>query len=67
MKTKSLLEDTYALLEKRSMSLQIVAQETSVSYSWINMLNQKRIPDPGVQKVQRVHDFLLSVEEQTAA
>jgi len=67
MKTKSLLQDTYALLEKRSVSLQVIAQETSVSYSWINMLNQGRIPDPGVQKVQRVHDFLLSVEKQSAA
>lgn len=65
----NLLERTYELLDGSGLTQREVAEGAGVGIDWLAKFAQRRIPSPGVQKVQAVHDFLLKRlkrQEQTA-
>lgn len=56
----SLLDRTLSLLEEKSPELTLVkiAEDTELDYSWLCKFSQGRIPNPGVNGVQTLHDYL---------
>jgi hypothetical protein len=58
MQTQSLLERTYCLLDSTDLTYREVAEGASVDMNWLAKLKQRQIIEPGVLKIQRVHDFL---------
>ena len=66
-----LLERTYALLNAAAsasytdgrLTRREIAEKSGVDYNWLQKFAQYRIDDPGVRKVQRVHDYLRPLVE----
>jgi transcriptional regulator with XRE-family HTH domain len=56
----NLLDRTNELMKKAANSLtqEEIANGAGVGYDWLKKFAQGAIPSPGVQKVQRVYDFL---------
>lgn len=57
-KVQSLLERTYELLESSKLTYRQIAEGAGVDIQWFAKFKQRRIPEPGVTKVQKIHDFL---------
>lgn len=55
-----LLDKTYRLLEETDLTYRQVASGAAVDMNWLAKFKQRAIAEPGVGKVQRVHDFLLA-------
>jgi hypothetical protein len=51
--------DTIALIRNASVSYTAICEKCGVSRGWISQVASGTITDPGVQKVERVYDFLL--------
>ena len=62
MDRKTLLEATKMRLAAQKLPLREVAAGSGVGYEWLAKFSQGRIGDPGVRKVQALHDFLASRE-----
>lgn len=60
MEQVPLLEKTMALLRKCDMPLSELAQKSNLGYEWLKKLKADAIPDPGVNRIQQLHDFLVS-------
>lgn len=59
-----LLDTTLELVRLRGeMTLRQVADGAEVDFEWLSKFSRGEITDPGVQKVQRVHDFLSPIVE----
>ena len=57
-----LLQRTYELVDRTQLSQREVAAGAKVGLEWFRKFMQRRIPSPGVTKVQAVHDFLAAAE-----
>lgn len=59
----TLLERTQALLASapRSLKAKDIAQGSGVSGAWLSRFSRGMIPDPGVQSVQKLHDYLVGL------
>lgn len=55
-----LLDRTYRLLDAAGLSYRKIAAGSGVDLSWIAKFAQRNIGEPGVSKVQAVHDFLIA-------
>ena len=64
MANKTLLEQTYELLDgaRGNVPQEEIARGSNVTYTWLTKFSRRAIPEPGVERVQRVHDFLMEVE-----
>jgi hypothetical protein len=56
----TLLEKTLQLLADSPESLNAIAAGSNVGYEWLKKLAEGSIPNPGVIRVQSVHDYLAS-------
>lgn len=63
----SLFEITLNLIQNRPAYLELkkIADDTELNYSWVCMFHQGRITNPTYNKLQKLHDYLLS-KKQTA-
>jgi hypothetical protein len=59
MKHIDWMQATYAMLRDSPLTRREIAAGSCVDYEWLSKFSQGRISDPGVRKVQRLHDFLL--------
>ena len=61
--------DTIDLLKatKGHVSRRKIAADTGLGYEWINKLAQGLIEDPGVQKIQMLHNYLVNLKTDQAA
>lgn len=59
MQTETLLDRTYRLLSSSDLTYHQIASGAQVDVNWLAKFKQQAIDEPGVKKVQRVHDFLL--------
>lgn len=57
-----LLDKTYRLLGETDLTYRQIASGAAVDMNWLAKLKQRAIAEPGVGKVQRVHDFLLAYQ-----
>jgi hypothetical protein len=67
--SKSLLDTTYELLEAAYASgikQREVAEGAGVGYWWFIKFSQRAIPNPTVNNVQAVHDYLARRLDQAA-
>lgn len=55
---ESLLARTYRLLDGLNLTYREIAEGAQVDKNWVAKFVQRAIEEPGVTKVQRVHDFL---------
>lgn len=62
MNTESLLARTHRLLEATDLTCRQVAAGAAVDMNWLAKFKQRAIGEPGIGKVQRVHDFLMAYE-----
>jgi hypothetical protein len=58
--TEPLLDRTYHLLAGTKLTYQQIAVGASVDINWLAKFKQRRIDEPGINKVQAVHDFLIA-------
>lgn len=63
----SLLQRTYELLERSDLTREEIAKGAGVGIDWLKKFAGQRIPEPGVKKVQAVHDFLARTNRDVAA
>ena len=54
----TLHEQTLALLEKDRGSWPETAKALELDYNWLQKFAQRKIADPGVNKVERLHAYL---------
>lgn len=60
MQTETLLDRTFRLLSAATdLTYREIAEGASVDMNWLAKLKQGQIGEPGVHKIQRVHDFLI--------
>lgn len=59
----NLYEKTLNLLRSRPVSLELkdIADAIEVTPSWLSAFNNGRIADPKYSKLQKLHDYLISV------
>jgi hypothetical protein len=67
MSTK-LHETTLQMLRDRPKGLNMrqIADDTGLGYDWLRSLNSGRIPNPGVQKIEKLHDYLAAHQSRAA-
>jgi hypothetical protein len=58
MQTETLLEKTYRLLDASRLTYREIAAGAAVDINWLGKLKQRAIADPGVGKIERLHNFL---------
>lgn len=64
---KTLLELVYTELEKRRGRLPDICKACpDIDYSWLSKLNQRRIPNPSVTKIQRLYDHFHGITRERA-
>ena len=62
----SLREQVKVLLSRKTQSNREVAKHCSVSEGWIRMFLTGEIADPSSSKLERVRDYLMLNEKQSA-
>jgi hypothetical protein len=60
--TETLLNYVRRQLHDRKGEWPKIAKKTQLDYSWITKLAQGRIPDPGVNKVEKLADYFRANE-----
>jgi predicted transcriptional regulator len=55
----NLLETVISALNERKGNWPSIASDNGVSYSWLTKLAQGKIPNPGIQTVERLYHYLL--------
>ena len=60
MNMKTMLQDTLDMLHDTDLPRRIIAAESGLGLEWLHKLAQGRIPDPGIIRIQRLHDYLSS-------
>lgn len=59
MENPPLLTKTLELLENCDLPLAEIAKESNLGYEWLKKLKGGTIPDPSVNRIQTLHDFLV--------
>lgn len=62
MVQETLLGRTYRYLESSPLTYREIAAGAAVDINWVAKFAQRAIQEPGISKVQRVHDFLAGRE-----
>lgn len=58
----ALYEETMGLLDRTDLSIRNISDATGVKVSWLRKVKNGEIPDPSVNKIQAVHDYLAAAE-----
>lgn len=69
MAEKNLHSKTRELLKNRpeDVTLKRIADDTKLNYNWLRSFSVNRIPNPGVEHVQKLHNYLLDLHDEAAA
>lgn len=59
MDRSPLFVKTLRLLQGCEMTLTDIANMSGLKYEWLKKLKQDDIDDPSVNKIQKLHDFLI--------
>lgn len=62
-----LLPATKRLLEQRAkrLSLRKISAGSGVNLHWLGKFVQGKFDDPGVKKIQKLHDYLISLPDDS--
>jgi predicted permease len=67
MEQPPLLTKTLDLLRKCDLPLSEVATKSNLGLEWLKKLKYGAIPDPSVNKIQQLHDFLVKPRKVSTA
>lgn len=67
MARQNLLAQTYQLLDESALKYREIADGAGVDFNWFLKFKFRQIEEPGVKKVQAVHDFLRSGKKRDRA
>jgi transcriptional regulator with XRE-family HTH domain len=59
----NLLTEVRKLVLRSALTREQIAKGAGVERDWLNAVTQGRIRDPGVTKIQKLHDFLTAQQE----
>lgn len=61
-----LLDDTITLLKQRPAYLELkqIASDLNIPISWLSQFNRGLIDDPGVKRIQALHDYLANKQKE---
>jgi hypothetical protein len=62
-RSERLLDRTYRLLGESDLTLREISKRTGLGYEWLKRFRVRAYDDPGVNVVQRLHDFLVLYRE----
>jgi len=48
----------------RNVTYTMMAQAVGCSVAWVSRFADEKIPDPGVKRVQRLHDYLANLSSE---
>lgn len=54
----NLYDKTLSLLKSTELSVDIIGSAVGRSGRWVRKVKNGQIPDPGIKKIQALHDFL---------
>lgn len=60
---QALLDRTYDLLDRSELHPDTIAKGAKVGREWLKKLKGRKIHDPSVRRIQRVHDYLMVAPE----
>lgn len=62
----TLLDTTILLLRQRPASLELkkIAGDLEIPISWLSQFNRGLIDDPGVKRIQALHDYLIEKHKE---
>lgn len=60
MEQPPLLTKTLDLLKNCELTLAEIATKSNLGFEWLKKLKAGSIPDPSVNKIQKLHDFLVT-------
>ena len=55
-----LLDETLKLIKQCELPRRELARQSGVGYEWLCKIDQGRIKDPGVKRVQTLYNFLVN-------
>ena len=55
-----LLDETLKLIRKCELPRRELARQSGIGYEWLCKVDQGRIKDPGIRRVQKLYNFLSS-------
>lgn len=56
--TMKLLDEAYTLLDASNESIRTISDKSGLNYHWLSKFNQRIWPNPGVNHVQKLRDYL---------
>lgn len=59
---QTMLNRTKTLLQQHKGHWRSICEKTDLDYDWLTKVAQGSIKDPGVNKIQRLHDYLVAQE-----
>ena len=65
MSNQTMLNRTKTLLQQHKGHWRSICTATGLDYEWLNKLARGKINDPGVNKIQKLHDHLAALEAKT--
>lgn len=65
MEQPPLLTKTLALLKNCELPLSEIATKSNLGVEWLKKLKGGYIPDPSVNKIQRLHDWLVKHAQES--
>lgn len=54
----TMLDRTLCLLAQTSIPPRTISRETGLGYDWLIRLRRGEIRDPGIRKIESLHDYL---------
>jgi hypothetical protein len=63
MEREPLLKKTFELLHASRLTQREIAEGADVGYEWLRKFKANLIPDPSINRVQALHDFLSQPAE----
>jgi hypothetical protein len=58
----TLLEETQRLLQETDKPLLEIYRETGLNFYWLRKMASRSIPEPGVNKVQKLYEYLTQTK-----
>lgn len=65
MSNQTMLDRTKTLLQQHKGHWRSICSATGLDYEWLNKLARDKIEDPGVNKIQKLHDHLVSLKPKS--
>lgn len=60
-------DEIIELLKSKKGKYRQIADGANLSYDWLLLVARGKIDDPGIKKMQELHEFLLSMDDDPKA